>query len=258
MINWFINLNGLYQGILATIFTYLITLIALSTVFFVKSINNKILDLIMGISSGIMISSSFFSLLNPAIILTQTLEKSGIYIIFGFFFGGMLVILSSCFLEKTIKLEPSKQKSVMLMTSVTLHNIPEGLAIGIAFGTLSLNLEGVSLVSACMLALGIAIQNFPEALCIVFPLRKSNNSKLKAFFYGQCSSIVEIISGILGVLFALKIREFLPFALSFCASCMICVVCSELIPQPFKDNKILASIGVLLGFTLMMSLDIIL
>jgi ZIP family zinc transporter len=137
-----------------------------------------------------------------------------------------------------------------------MHNIPEGLAIGVAFGSVALGIEGATILGAVMLAVGIGIQNFPEGVCVAMPLRRDGASRLKAFMVGQASGIVEPIAGVLGGLFALTMRSALPLALSFSAGAMIAVVCSELIPESFKDNKLLATLGVLGGFATMMILDV--
>jgi ZIP family zinc transporter len=148
------------------------------------------------------------------------------------------------------------KRSILLTSAVTLHNIPEGLAVGVAFGSAAAGVEGVSVSGALMLALGIGLQNFPEGVCVAMPLRRDGASRLKSFLIGQASGIVEPAAGVLGVLFALKARNALPLALSFSAGAMITVACSELIPESFKENKNLSAAGVLCGFTVMMILDV--
>jgi len=148
------------------------------------------------------------------------------------------------------------KRSVLLAFSVTLHNIPEGLAIGVAFGSVSLGIEGASVWGAAMLALGIGLQNFPEGICVAMPLRREGLSRLKSFVIGQASGIVEPVAGVIGVIFAVNMRNALPLALSFSAGAMIAVVCSELIPESFKDNKNIAALGILFGFAVMMVLDV--
>lgn len=148
------------------------------------------------------------------------------------------------------------RRSILITSAVTLHNIPEGLAVGVAFGCVALGIEGTSLLTAMMLALGIGLQNFPEGTCVAMPLRRDGASRLKSFLVGQASGLVEPVAGVLGVLFALAMRSALPITLAFSAGAMISVVCSELIPESFKDSKQVATVGVLTGFIVMMVLDV--
>ena len=254
---WFANLNVVIQALLATIFSYLLTALGASLVFFFKKINKKVLDVMLGMASGIMIAASFWSLLNPEIELAATIHKNKIVIpVVGFIAGGLFVIGSDILLSFKFKIENKKKKNLLLVSAVTLHNIPEGMAIGVAFGTLGLMIPGAALIDAMLLALGIGIQNFPEGACVAMPLRSQGYSRSKAFFVGQASGVVEVFAGLLGVLFALTVRAMLPFLLAFSAGAMIAVVCSELIPEAFEDNKILATLGVILGFVTMMFLDV--
>jgi len=250
-------LNPVIQGLIATLFTYFITALGASLVFFFKKVNRKILDLMMGFAAGVMIAASFWSLISPAIELAHELGRiSYLEPAIGFFLGGLFIIVSDILLNKRIKVDNKTKRTLLLTTSVTLHNIPEGMAIGVAFGILALGIPEASLISAILLAIGIGIQNFPEGICIAMPLRGDGATRKKAFFLGQASAIVEPIAGVLGVFFALSIQSILPFILSFSAGAMIAVVCSELIPESFKDNKTIASFGVLLGFIVMMILDV--
>lgn len=249
--------NTILLAFLATLFTYFITALGASLVFFFKSVNKKVLDIMLGLSSGIMIAASFWSLLNPAISLCEELGRSGFFEpALGFILGGSLIIFSDILLEKKNKFKNEDKKTFLLAFAVTLHNIPEGMAVGVAFGLISSNIPGATLASACLLALGIGLQNFPEGACVAMPIRGSGESRKKAFLIGQASGLVEPIAGILGALFAIIIQNSLPLLLSFSAGAMIAVVCSELIPDAFEDNKTLASIGVILGFVLMMVLDV--
>lgn len=257
---WFIALSPVVQGLLATLFTYLVTALGAGTVFFFKSMNQKLLDMMMGFAAGVMIAASFWSLLAPAIELSTELGTNAwLTASLGFLFGGAFVIGSDILLSKANFMKTNQNKlkrSILLTSAVTLHNIPEGLAIGVAFGSAALGIEGTSTLSAMMLALGIGLQNFPEGVCVAMPLRRDGVSRLKSFLIGQASGFVEPIAGVVGVLFALSMRNALPIALSFSAGAMIAVVCSELIPESFKDNKTIAACGVLLGFAVMMVLDV--
>ena len=256
-IDYFMELNPIMQGFLATLFTYLVTCLGASLVFFFKKINMKILDLMMGLASGIMIATSFWSLLQPSIDLSAELGKE-VFLIpsIGFMTGGLFIIISDIVLQRIDKLNDGKKKSILLATAVTMHNIPEGMAVGVAFGTFALGFSNIAFYDAVMLALGIGIQNFPEGVCVAMPLRANGYSRTKSFMVGQFSGIVEPIFGVLGVIFALTIQSILPLLLSFSAGAMIAVVCSELIPDAFKDNKIISSIGVIVGFVIMMILDV--
>lgn len=254
---WFTNINVVLQALLATIFTYLLTALGASLVFFFKNINKKVLDIMLGMASGIMIAASFWSLLNPSIELASEIHKSKVLIpTLGFISGGLFVIGSDILLGLKFKIDNKRKKNLLLISAVTMHNIPEGMAIGVAFGTLGLMVPGVVLIDCVLLAFGIGIQNFPEGACVAMPLRSQGMSRSKAFFIGQASGIVEVFAGLLGVLFALTVRTMLPFLLAFSAGAMIAVVCSELIPEAFEDNKILATLGVILGFVTMMILDV--
>lgn len=259
--SWFIELNVVMQAFLATVFTWLITALGAGSVFFFKKINQKILDLTLGFASGVMIAASFWSLLNPSIELSEELG----YIIWllpgiGFLFGGIFVIVSDIFLDKMMqkksKVNSSKKRSLLLVSAITMHNIPEGLAIGVAFGSIALGIEGATLVSACLLAVGIGLQNFPEGAGVSLPLRREGYSRKRSFFYGQASGIVEPIAGIIGALLSVFIQSILPFLLSFAAGCMISVAGRELLPESTKDNKNHATIGLIIGFVLMMILDV--
>ncbi len=254
-VNYFYSLNPVIQALIGTSLTYFITLLGASLVFFLKKMNQKVLDVMMGLAGGIMIAASFWSLILPAIELCEEMGKKP-YVIpaIGFLFGGLFIIFSDIVLEKCIKIDEKKKRSILLSSAVTLHNIPEGMAIGVAFGALATG-ESTTL-AAILLAIGIGIQNFPEGVCVAMPLRKNGYSRFKSFFLGQASGIVEPIAGVIGALFALAVRNILPYLLTFSAGAMIAVVCSELIPDAFKDNKILASIGVIIGFIIMMTLDV--
>lgn len=257
---WFTSLHPIYQGLLATLFTYAVTAAGASLVFFFRSMNRRVLDMMMGFAAGVMIAASFWSLLSPAIELSIELgDNAWLTAAVGFLLGGAFIICSDLLLPKT-RLSEGKNKglirSIKISTAVTLHNIPEGLAVGVAFGSVALGIEGTSLIGAVTLALGIGLQNFPEGVCVAMPLRRDGLSRAKSFFIGQASGIVEPIAGVLGVMFALAVRSMLPLTLTFSAGAMIAVVCSELIPESFRHNKLLATIGVLFGFTVMMVLDV--
>jgi ZIP family zinc transporter len=216
--------------------------------------------MMMGFAAGVMIAASFWSLLDPAIELATELGNNAwLTAAAGFILGGVLIIGSDIVLSKVALIQSkgeATKRSILLAGAVTLHNIPEGLAVGVAFGAAAIGIEGASVYGAILLAFGIGMQNFPEGICVAMPLRRDGYTRMRSFMIGQVSGIVEPIAGVLGVLFALTMRNALPLALSFSAGAMIAVVCSELIPESFKDNKIIAAFGVLFGFAVMMVLDV--
>lgn len=263
MIDFFLNLNPVIQALLATLFTWFITALGALIVCFFKNINQKVLDLMLGFASGVMIAASFWSLLSPSIELSEQLGYiKWLLPSLGFIGGGIFVILADKFLDKVISKEESdnktnsRKRSILLVTAVTLHNIPEGLAVGVAFGGILAGIPEASIVSACLLAIGIGLQNFPEGAAVSLPLRREGYPIKKCLFYGQASGIVEPIAGVLGAILAIKMQSILPFLLAFSAGAMIGVVGAELIPESTRKNKNIATIGILLGFMLMMILDV--
>lgn len=261
MVDFFINLNPIIQALLATIFTWGITAIGASLVFFFKNINKTFMDAMLGFAAGVMIAASFWSLLLPSIEMANNLNMVSWLVAFlGIMCGGFLLFIGDKvfdYCDKNKKKGSSFKRCLMLVTSITLHNIPEGLVVGVAFGSLIYNLEGATLMNACLLAFGIGLQNFPEGTAVAVPLRREGMSRSKAFFYGQLSGIVEPISGVIGALLVLKIRFLLPFLLAFAAGAMIYVVVQELIPesQTNKKKEVMAMFT-LVGFSVMMILDI--
>ena len=252
------NISPVILALIATLFTWFITLLGSLIVFFFKKVNKNILDLMLSLASGVMIAASFFSLINPSIEMANALGLNKVFMTsIGFISGGLLIVLMDKLFSK--KNTNKKKRCMMLISSITLHNIPEGLAIGVAFGSIMYHIDGASLSNAIGLAIGIGIQNFPEGCAVSMPLRREGLSRSKAFFYGQLSAIVEPIAGVLGALLVLKIRFILPFLLSFAAGAMIYVVISELIPECANNrNKGIISMFSLIGFTIMMILDVLL
>ncbi|MFI3306943.1 MAG: ZIP family metal transporter [Mycoplasmatota bacterium] len=261
--DFFSNLNYVTQAFLATLFTWGITALGASLVFFFKKINKTVLDAMLGFAAGIMIAASFFSLLSPAEEMAETLEMN-VYLTltFGFLCGGLLLYIGDKIFETIEKKNKKKynnkiKSSFMLMFSMTLHNIPEGLAVGVAFGSIAYGLEGTTLAAACLLAIGIGIQNFPEGTAVSVPLRRAGFSRKKAFFFGQLSALVEPIAGVIGAILVLEMRFLLPFLLSFAAGAMIYVVIEELIPESQTNKKKdLMALFTIIGFCLMMFLDV--
>ena len=256
MIDYILNLNPIIQALLATLFTYSITALGASIVFFFKKVNKTFMDGTLGFAAGIMIAASFFSLLLPAINMCEQLNiKEWIVLLCGFIGGGLLIFIG----DKVYNIfsKNNNKRVILLISSITLHNIPEGMAIGVAFGSVIYGIDGASLVAAWTLSLGIGLQNFPEGTAISMPLRRDGYSLKKAFFLGQLSGLVEPISGIIGALLVMKVRILLPILLSFAAGAMIYVVVQELIPESQTNkNKSLMALFTLIGFSLMMVLDI--
>ncbi len=256
MINYLSNYNNIFLAFVACLFTWLITILGAMVVFLFKKVNKTLLDAMLGFAAGVMISASFFSLISPALSMSENLNINGpVIVTIGFICGGLLLFIGDKICDRLIN---SKNKRVlMLISSITLHNIPEGLAVGVAFGSTFYGLDGATVASACLLALGIGIQNFPEGSAVALPLIREGMSRRKAFFYGQLSGIVEPISGVLGALLVIKIRTLLPFLLSFAAGAMIYVVVSELIPESqTNEKKDLMALFTIIGFAVMMLLDI--
>jgi len=260
MVNWFIELSHINQALLATLFTWFVTSIGAALVFFFKKVNKNIMDAMLGFAGGVMIAASFWSLLSPAIDMAESLNMTAWLVAFlGFFSGGVLLFIGDKifdFYSKKSNLNKYK-RITMLISSITLHNIPEGLVVGVAFGSLAYNLEGTTLLSACLLALGIGLQNFPEGTAVSVPLRREGISRKKSFLLGSLSGIVEPIAGVIGALLAMKIRTILPFLLAFAAGAMIYVVVEEIVPESQANKrKDLMALFTLVGFSIMMILDV--
>ena len=260
--DWFESLHPAIQALIATTFTWGITALGALLVCFFKEMNKKVLDTVLGFSAGVMIAASFWSLLSPALELSNELGYiEWLLPTLGFIFGGLFVLLSDKFLEKVLQNKRSVQKaslkrSILLVSAITIHNIPEGMAIGVAFGGIASGIPGMTVIGAVMLAVGIGIQNLPEGAAVSLPLRSEGFSRWKAFLIGQASALVEPISAVIGVLLVVSIRSMLPFLLSFAAGAMIIVVARELLPESVQENKNLSTFGVICGFVLMMVLDV--
>ena len=260
---WFENLNPVLQTLLATTFTWGVTALGALMVCFFKEMNKKVLDTILGFSAGVMIAASFWSLILPALDLSLELGYiEWLLPTIGFTLGGIFVLLSDKFLDKALKTKKSLRsadslkRSILLVSAITIHNIPEGMAIGVAFGGIASGVPGMTLIGAVMLALGIGIQNFPEGAAVSLPLRSEGYSRFKSFMLGQASALVEIVAGIIGAVLVIYIRSMLPLLLAFASGAMIVVVARELLPESVKNNKNLSTLGLIAGFILMMILDV--
>ena len=260
---WLASFTPVQQAFIGTLFTWFMTALGASMVFFFKTIRKEVLTLMLGFASGVMIAASFWSLLAPAI---EMAGGSWVPATSGFLVGGLFLWLVDHLLPhlhagmKTDEAEgirTSWQRSVLLVLAVTLHNIPEGLAVGVAFGAVAFGLPSASIAGAVALAIGIGIQNFPEGAVVSIPLRREGLSRMKSFNYGQMSGAVEPVAGVLGAALVLTMRPILPYALAFAAGAMIYVVVEELIPEArFDSNSHIATFGVMLGFAIMMTLDV--
>lgn len=267
MTEYMTTLNPIVQALLATLFTWAVTALGAAGVFFHKGINRKLLDAMLGFAAGVMIAASFWSLLNPAIDMAEGKDlPAWVPAAVGFLLGGGFLygidkILPHLHLfmplDKAEGIHTTWQRSILLVLAITLHNIPEGLAVGVAFGAASSGLPGATIPAAIALAIGIGLQNFPEGLAVAMPLRREGVSRTKSFYYGQLSAVVEPVAGVIGAAFVIIAEPILPYALSFAAGAMIYVVIEELIPESqTSGNTDLATIGTMLGFTIMMILDV--
>lgn len=261
MINYLSNYNNIFLAFIACLFTWLITILGAMVVFLFKKVNKTLLDAMLGFAAGVMISASFFSLISPALSMSENLNINGpVIVTLGFICGGLLLFIGDKIFPKIIKKnEKAKnfKRTFMLIFSITLHNIPEGLAVGVAFGSLRYNLHGATLISAIILAFGIGLQNFPEGTAVSLPLKRDGMSSKKAFLIGSLTGIVEPIASVIGALLVLKVRTILPFLLAFAAGAMIYVVVEELIPESQTNkSKDLMAIFTILGFAVMMFLDV--
>ena len=263
MLDWFSSLPFTLQAFMATCFTWGVTALGASLVIFFKKINKNVMDAMLGFAAGVMIAASFWSLLSPGIEMAENLNlNSSLVAVIGFLFGGSLLFVGDKIFDifnKKVKNKSNNnfKRSLMLIFSITLHNIPEGLAVGVAFGSLAYGLEGATLSSSLMLALGIGLQNFPEGTAVSVPLRREGYSRAKSFFYGQLSGFVEPISALIGALLVIKVQYLLPYFLCFAAGAMIYVVVQELIPESQSNKKKnLMALFTLIGFSIMMFLDV--
>lgn len=264
---WLGQQSPVFQAFLATCFTWGVTALGAAAVFLFREMNRRLLDGMLGFAAGVMIAASFWSLLDPAIEMAG--EAGGpawIPAVVGFLLGGgalwgidrLLPHLHLGFpTEEAEGLKTGWQRSVLLVLAITMHNIPEGLAVGVAFGAVHAGFPSASLAGAVALAIGIGLQNFPEGVSVALPLRGEGLSSVRSFWYGQLSGAVEPIAGILGALLVVFVQPILPYALAFAAGAMIYVVVEELIPESqLAKNSDIATVGAMLGFALMMALDV--
>jgi ZIP family zinc transporter len=268
MIDFLQQFHPVTQALFATLFTWGLTGAGAALVFFTRSIGPKVMDCMLGFAAGVMIAASFWSLLAPGITMAENLGHiPWLTAVIGFMGGGIFMRLIDKFLphlhpglsvDEKEGVKTSWQRSTLLVLAITLHNIPEGLAVGVAFGAVAAGLPSATIGGAIALAIGIGIQNFPEGAAVSMPLRREGMSKGKSFMMGQASGMVEPVAGVLGALFVLTMQDILPYALCFAAGAMIFVVVEELIPESQRNHKNIdvVTIATMIGFSIMMILDV--
>ncbi len=265
IIDYFESINPILAALYATLFTWFLTALGASFVFFFKNMNRVVLDGMLGFTGGVMIAASFWSLLSPAIEMSE--GEGFIKVIpaaVGFALGALFIFgLDKILPHLHINFKESEgvkspwQRTTLLVLAITLHNIPEGLAVGVLFGGVAAGIPEASIAGAVTLAIGIGIQNFPEGIAVSMPLRRMGMSRWKSFMYGQSSAIVEPIAGVLGAVAVTFFTPLLPYALAFAAGAMIFVVVEEVIPETQQDkNTDIATLGLIGGFIVMMTLDV--
>jgi ZIP family zinc transporter len=269
MIDAFRELDPRWQAVLAGLFTWGMTALGASGVFLSRRMPERALDSMLGFAAGVMIAASFFSLLAPAISLSEEMGMiRWLPAAVGFVGGALMLRLVDQFLphlhprfplESAEGVKTQWQRATLLVLAITLHNIPEGLAVGVAFGAAHIGLDtgGATFAAAVALTIGIALQNFPEGVAVAMPLRQSGVSSGRSFWYGQLSAIVEPVAALIGAAAVLYMRPLLPFALAFAAGAMIYVVVEELIPEAQQQGHAdIATSATIVGFTVMMILDV--
>lgn len=264
--SWFATLHPVLQALGGGLFTWGVTALGAAMVFFFKSIRRRTLNGMLGFAAGVMIAASFWSLLAPAIDMAQELAVPAWFpALAGFLLGGIFLwgvdhllphLHAGLPIQQAEGIKTSWQRSILLVLAITLHNIPEGLAVGVAFGAVAAGIPSAALSGAIALALGIGLQNFPEGAAVSIPLRGEGISRLRSFLYGQASGLVEPVAAVIGAAAVLAMRPLLPYALAFAAGAMIYVVVEELIPEAQMEETHFSTIGALLGFATMMLLDV--
>ncbi|HIH95942.1 MAG TPA: ZIP family metal transporter [Thermoplasmata archaeon] len=265
--DFFQNLNPIMQALIATCFTWGVTAVGASLVFVTKSMSKKLLDGMLGFTGGVMIAASYWSLLAPSIEMSADLNLPIWFpAATGFLLGMIFLRISDRLIphlhlgfpsEKAEGIKTSWRRTTLLILAITLHNIPEGLAVGVAFGAVAAGFPAYTLPMAIALAIGIGLQNFPEGIAVAMPLRREGVTQKKSFWYGQLSAVVEPIAGIIGAAAVIFMRPILPYALSFAAGAMVFVVVEDVIPEcQLGGNTDIATMGFMLGFVVMMVLDI--
>ena len=265
LIKYLEGIDPVLAAFYATMFTWLVTATGASLVFFFKTMNRAVLDGMLGFTGGVMVAASYWSLLAPAIEMsagegfTKVIPAASGFLMGALFLFALDKTLTHLHInfKETEGIKSPWQRTTLLVLAITLHNIPEGLAVGVLFGGVAAGIPEASIAGAVTLAIGIGIQNFPEGIAVSMPLRRMGMSRRKSFMYGQSSAIVEPIAGVLGALAVTFFTPILPYALAFAAGAMIFVVVEEVIPETQQDkNTDIATLGFIAGFIVMMSLDV--
>jgi ZIP family zinc transporter len=269
IIAFFSGLSPIMQGLAGSTFTWLVTALGAAVVFFIKDVRKGFMDTLLGFTAGVMLAASFWSLLNPAIEMAQlswSHQWAWVPVAIGFLGGAIFLFSLDQLLphlhlnepiEKSEGVKTNWNRTVLLVLAITLHNIPEGLAIGVAFGAVAEGIPGADLAGAIALTIGIGIQDFPEGLAVSLPLRRFGMSRTKSFLWGQLSGIVEPIAAVAGVALVMMAQSILPYALAFAAGAMIYVVVEEVIPESQSNgHNDKATLGLMFGFVIMMALDV--
>ncbi|MCW8860390.1 MAG: ZIP family metal transporter [Deltaproteobacteria bacterium] len=268
MVDAFFSLHPIWQALVATLFTWGMTALGAAVVYVNRAPSAKTLDCMLGFAAGVMIAASFWSLLAPGIEMAEQMGQiPWLTAVIGFMGGGIFMRVVDKFLphlhpglaiDKSEGIKTSWQRSTLLVLAITLHNIPEGLAVGVAFGAIAADLPSATIGGAIALAIGIGIQNFPEGTAVSMPLRREGMGRNKSFMIGQFSGMVEPIAGVIGAVFVILMQPILPYALCFAAGSMIFVVVEELIPesQRLLENIDIVTMATMSGFSVMMILDV--
>ncbi len=265
VLDFFERIDPILAALLATTFTWGLTAFGASFVFFFKNMNRVVLDGMLGFTGGVMVAASFWSLLAPAIEMTEgegfvkVIPAAIGFLLGAIFIFGLDKVLPHLHInfKETEGIKSPWQRTTLLVLAITLHNIPEGLAVGVLFGGVAAGIPEASIAGAVTLAIGIGIQNFPEGIAVSMPLRRMGMSRWKSFMYGQSSALVEPIAGVLGAVAVTFFTPLLPYALAFAAGAMIFVVVEEVIPETQQDkNTDIATLGFIGGFIVMMMLDV--
>ncbi|WP_333807931.1 ZIP family metal transporter [Flavobacterium sp.] len=265
IIHFFESIDPIFAAFLATSFTWGLTALGASFVFFFKKMNRVVLDGMLGFTGGVMVAASFWSLLAPAIEMSKgdgfvkVIPAAVGFLLGAVFIFGLDKVLPHMHInfKETEGIKSPWQRTTLLVLAITLHNIPEGLAVGVLFGGVAAGIPEASIAGAVTLAIGIGIQNFPEGIAVSMPLRRMGMSRRKSFMYGQSSAIVEPIFGVIGAVAVTFFTPILPYALAFAAGAMIFVVVEEVIPETQQDkNTDIATLGFIGGFIVMMTLDV--
>jgi len=261
------NLHPVLQALLATCFTWGVTALGAASVFCVRAVNRRLMDAMLGFTAGVMVAASYWSLLAPSIELSQGKAlPSWVPPAVGFLLGaGFLRVIDRILphlhlnfpMAEAEGIKTTWRRTILLVTAITLHNIPEGLAVGVAFGAVAVGMSAYTLPAAVALAIGIGLQNFPEGVAVAMPIRREGVSRLKSFWWGQLSAVVEPAAGVIGAAAVLLAEPILPYALAFAAGAMIFVVVEEVVPESQRGgNTDVATGGVVIGFIVMMILDV--